>query len=97
MIAFDGERSRDVANRDDRFGYPVGARGTTALATERSSRSDPTCVAAGDRFRPKGGVRMRGALARIQLIEAPAIVKSGSPGAPRLTARLGYIQNSVGG
>jgi len=38
-----------------------------------------------------------GALARIQLIEAPAIVKSGSPGAPRLTARLGYIQNSVGG
>jgi len=32
-IAFDGRRSRDVANRDDRFGYPVGARGTTALAT----------------------------------------------------------------
>jgi hypothetical protein len=31
MIAFDGRRSRDVANRDDRFGYPVGARGTTAL------------------------------------------------------------------
>jgi hypothetical protein len=35
---------------------------------------------------------MRGSLARIQLIEAPAIVKSGSPGAPRLTARLGYEQ-----
>jgi hypothetical protein len=32
-IAFDGRRSRDVANRDDRFGYPVGARGTIALAT----------------------------------------------------------------
>jgi hypothetical protein len=37
---------------------------------------------------------MRGSLARIQLIEAPAIVKSGSSGAPRLTARLGYLQQS---
>jgi hypothetical protein len=36
VIAFDGRRSRDVAHRDHRFGYPVGARGTTALATLRS-------------------------------------------------------------
>ena len=31
VIATDGRRSRDVAHWDDRFGYPVGARGTTAL------------------------------------------------------------------
>jgi len=33
VIGFDGRRSRDVVNPDDRSGYPVGARGTTALAT----------------------------------------------------------------
>jgi hypothetical protein len=40
----------------------------------------------GARFRPNGGVHVGLALARIQLIGEQAILKRGSPGAPRLTA-----------
>jgi hypothetical protein len=85
-IAFDGRRSRDVANRDDRFGYPLSSRGTTALATKGSSGMGAICGAADDPYRPNGGVHVGLALARIQLIGEQAILKRGSPGAPRLTA-----------
>jgi hypothetical protein len=44
------------------------------------------CGAADDPYRPNGGVHVGLALARIQLIGEQAILKRGSPGAPRLTA-----------
>jgi hypothetical protein len=56
-IASDGRRSRDVANRDDRFGYPLSARGTTALAALRSPRSRPASATARYRIRPEALAR----------------------------------------
>src|SRR5450755_796570 len=43
-----------IAPADDCFRLGGATELATALATERSSRSDPTCAAAGDRFRPEG-------------------------------------------
>jgi hypothetical protein len=79
-------------HRDRRHGphYPSRER----FAEKLASGSRPRRVVRRWCFRPKGGVRVRRSLARMQLIEAPAIVKSGSPGAPRLTARLGVERRS---
>jgi hypothetical protein len=41
---------------DECFRDPKRSDRTSPLATERSSRFDPTCAAAGDRFRPEGAV-----------------------------------------
>jgi hypothetical protein len=79
-------RARAARSQSTESDRPANSGLAIALATERSSRSDPTCAAAGDRFRPNGGVHVGLALARIQLIGEQAILKRGSPGAPRLTA-----------
>ena len=42
------------------------------MATERSSRSDPTCAAAGDRFRPRARVSERGAGQSVSCSGRPA-------------------------
>jgi hypothetical protein len=65
-----------------RFHPPRLAPGATALRRRGPSGPVRTDV----RLRPNAGVHVGLALARIQLIGEQAILKRGSPGAPRLTA-----------
>jgi len=91
MIAFDGRRSRDVANRDDRFGYPLSSRGTTALATLRSSGSRLIHVYPDVPLRPRGFVgscrRRAQRVPRLRARPALAAHRLRAPHTPRREGR----------
>jgi hypothetical protein len=82
--------SVSLEEADARFRH----RGALHQALGINGKHSPTSSAPNFSLRPKGGVRLGRARARIELIEAPAILRSGGQGAPRLTVRLGKERNS---